>query len=287
MVSFGPVLHHFKGFIMITNTRARVVAGCLGLTIAAALPAAGGQIINVPAAGAPTIQAAMIAARSGDTVLVANGVYKEKVSVKAGVVLKAQTLFGAAIDGSGKGTVVTLGGDAGVCGLEIRNGTIGVLSRSIGNSITKCRITGNWETGLSCAGRLPRIQDNVIVYNRGSGIQGWDVVASNDIIEHNTIAFNANNGIAVGGSSNVMIEFNIIAFNHRFAVKSDESAKVSAANNDFFQNGAVQYGIGERNFSLDPKFSDPKSKMDFSLQQDTPLHTMEMKIGELGARLAY
>jgi hypothetical protein len=49
----------------------------------------------------------------------------------------------------------------------------------------------------------------------------------------------------------------------------------------------VQYGVGERNFSLDPKFSDPKVKMDFSLQQDTPLHSMEMKIGELGARLAY
>jgi hypothetical protein len=286
MVSFCFVLF-FKGIPMKKHTWSHAGVRCLGMMVAAALSASGGTVISVPAAGAPTIQAAMIAARAGDTVLVANGVYKEKVAVKAGVLLKAQSLFGAAIDGGGRGTVVTLGGNAGVCGLEIRNGTIGVLSRSIGNSITKCRITGNWETGLSCAGRLPRIQDNVIVYNRGSGIQGWDVIASNDVIEHNTIAFNANNGIALGGSSNVMIEFNIIAFNHRFAVKSDESAKISAANNDFFQNGAVQYGVGEKNFSLDPKFSDPKTKMDFSMQQDAPLHSMEMKIGELGARPAY
>jgi hypothetical protein len=257
---------------------------CASLVV---LPAAGGQIINVPSPAAKTIQAAMIAARTGDTVLVANGVYKEKISVKSGVWLKSQTLFGAAVDGMGKGTVVTLGGDAGICGMEVRNGTIGVLSRSLGNSILKCRITGNWETGLSCAGRLPRIQDNVIVFNRGSGIQGWDVIASNEVIDHNTIAYNANNGIALGGSSNVIIEFNIIAFNSRFAIKSDESAKMAAENNDFFQNGAVQYGVGDKNFSLDPKFSDPRKKMDFTLQQDAPLHSVDVKTGGLGARSAY
>jgi parallel beta-helix repeat protein len=263
-----------------------VACGC-GLLMAAALPAPCGQIINVPAKGVPTIQAAMITARAGDTVLVANGVYKEKVAVKAGVLLKAQSLFGAAIDGGSRGVVVTLGGDAGVCGLEIRNGTIGVLSRSIGNSIVKCRISGNRETGLSCAGRLPKIQDNLIVFNRGSGIQGWDVIASNDVIDHNTIAYNSNNGIALGGASSVIIENNIIAFNERFGIKADESVKMAAANNDFFQNGSLQYGASDKNFSLDPKFSDARKKMNFSLEQDSPLLPVEIKAGEIGARLAY
>jgi hypothetical protein len=265
----------------------RFVVRGFSLTMAAALPALCGQILNVPAKGIPSIQAAMIAARAGDTVLVANGVYREKVAVKSGVFLKAQALFGAAIDGGSRGIVVTLGGDAGVCGFEIRNGTIGVLSRSIGNSIVKCRITGNRETGLSCAGRLPKIQDNLIVFNNGSGVQGWDVIASNDVIDHNTIAYNANNGVALGGASSVIIENNIIAFNERFGIKADESVKMAAANNDFFQNGSMQYGANDKNFTLDPKFSDPRKKMNFSLQQDSPLLPVEIKTGEIGARLAY
>jgi len=265
----------------------RVFIAGSGITVATVLPAVCGQVISVPAKGISSIQAAMISARSGDTVLAANGVYKEKVSVKSGVILKAQSLFGAVIDGGGRGTVVTLGGDAGICGFEIRNGTIGIQSTSIGNSIVKCRITGNWETGLSCAGRLPKIQDNIIVFNRGSGVQGWDVIASNDVIDHNTIAYNSNHGIALGGASSVIIENNIIAFNVRFGIKADESVRISASNNDFFQNGGMAYGMGDKNVALDPKFTEPKKKMDFSLQQEAPLRSAEMKTGELGARSGY
>ena len=98
-----------------------VFSGCVFFA-AAVFPAGAGQIIAVPTKGVPTIQAAMIAARAGDTVLVANGIYKEKVLVKSGVLLKAQSQFGAAIDGNSRGTVVTLAGNAGICGCEIRNG---------------------------------------------------------------------------------------------------------------------------------------------------------------------
>jgi hypothetical protein len=275
-----------KGAIMKKHTMYVVVLYAV-LSFTAALPSAGGVIISVPGKGISTIQAAMISARTGDTVLVANGVYKEKVAVKSGVLLKAQSLFGAVIDGNGRGTVITLGGDAGVCGLEVRNGTIGILSSSIGNSIVKCRITGNRQTGLSCAGRLPKIQDNVIVFNKGSGIQGWDILASNDVIDHNTIAYNANNGVAFGGTSNVILENNIIAFNDRFGIKIEGPAIISSAQNNFFQNGTMAYGTGENNFVLDPKFTEPRKKMDFTLQQDSPLHSVEIKAGVLGARLAY
>jgi hypothetical protein len=285
-VTNGSTLFHNKGISMKQNRLLAFVL-CAGLTGAVALPSAGGVIISVPGKGISTIQAAMISARSGDTVLVANGVYKEKVAVKSGVLLKAQSLFGAVIDGNGRGTVITLGGDAGVCGLEVRNGTIGILSSSIGNSIVKCRIAGNRQSGLSCAGRLPKIQDNVIVFNKGSGVQGWDIIASNDVIDHNTIAYNANNGVAFGGTSNVILENNIIAFNDRFGIKTEGPAIISSAQNDFFENGSMPYGSAEKNFKIDPKFSDPKKKMDFSLQQDSPLHSVEIKTGELGARLAY
>jgi hypothetical protein len=70
-------------------------------------------------------------------------------------------------------------------------------------------------------------------------------------------------------------------------VKTDESVKVSSTHNDFFQNGSMFKLPEDLNFSLDPKFSDPRKKMDFSLQQDSPLRSVETKAGEIGARLAY
>jgi hypothetical protein len=184
--------------------------------------------------------------------------------------LKARTQFKAILDGGGKGNVVTLLGGCGICGFEIRNGTIGVQSNSIDNAILQCRITAMTETGISCSGQLPQIEDNVIVYNKGSGIQGWDLQAAGVTISHNTIAYNANNGIGIGGNSKVTVENNIIAFNQRLGVKiNDESPVTLIRKNVFFQNGSMPYIKLEGNSICDPRFVDPK-KMQFSLQTDSP-----------------
>ena len=113
------------------------------------------------------------------------------------------------------------------------------------------------------------------------------MIAANDIIDHNTIAYNANNGAAFGGTSSVIMENNIIAFNSRFGIKPDESVKLSSVHNDLFQNGGMTKEADDQNFALDPKFSDPRKKMDFSLQQDSPLRSVETKAGEIGARSGY
>jgi len=253
---------------------------------ALAAPLSAGQVIMVPSADASTIALAMIKAKASDTVVVANGVYTGAVMVKADVVLRAQKQFQAVLDGGGKGAAVTLGGNATVCGFEIRNGAVGVSSSRPGNAIVKCRITGNLQSGVICVGDVPLIQDNLIVYNKGSGIQGWNLSSTSSTVNHNTIAYNQNNGIAVGGASNVVIEKNIIAFNQNAGVKAMDRVKTSQTGNDVYQNGASG-NLPPDNFTADPKFTAPRDKLDFSLQADSPLKRLLANNEEIGARASY
>ena len=258
----------------------------LAATVLAA-PLCAGQVVSVPSAEAATIALAMIKAKAFDTVLVANGVYSGQVMVKADVVLKAQSQFGAALDGGGKGAAVTLGGNATVCGFEIRNGAIGVSSSRAGNAIVKCRITQNRQSGIICVGDVPLIQDNLIVFNKGSGIQGWNLTSTAASINHNTIAYNQNNGIALGGMSSVIIEKNVIAFNESAGVKAMDQVKTSMSGNDFYKNGITPSSLPAGNYTADPKFTAPKDKLDFSLQADSPLKSLLANNEEIGARASY
>lgn len=255
------------------------------LTAAAILAAQGfGAVLEIPGAAAASISQAMVAARAGDTVIVAEGVYREQVLVKSAITLKARMGLKSIIDGKGKGPVVTLGGGATIIGFEIRHATVGVSSQNSENSIIGCRITGMRESGIVCVGRLPKIEDNVIVFNKGSGIQGWDLEGPSDSITHNTIAFNGNNGIALGGSSHIVVENNIVAFNERSGLKlSEGSILVQAGKNDFFENTGMSYIKLEDNVACDPKFVGPR-KMDFALQPDSPCKNKGLDGEDLGAR---
>jgi Protein of unknown function (DUF1565). len=243
--------------------------------------------IDVPGPNSPTISQAMLQAKGGDTIMVADGMYAEQVLLKADVTLKAHGLFKAIIDGKGKGCVVTLGGNATIDGFELRNATIGITSRTSENAIVRCRITGMIESGIICVGHSPKIEDNVIVFNKGSGIQGWDLQAMASSINHNTIAFNRNNGIALEGKSAVAVENNIIAFNERSGLKlskaSEASATVQVTKNVFFENTAMSYIKLEDNFAFDPKFAGPR-KMDFLLRPDSPCKNKGSDGNDLGAR---
>ena len=83
--------------------------------------------IQVPSMGIKTISEAMMRSKSGDTIWVADGVYREHVLIAPGVTLMARSTFKAVIDGGGRGTVVTMSKNTTISGFEIRNGTIGVF----------------------------------------------------------------------------------------------------------------------------------------------------------------
>lgn len=243
---------------------------------------------SVPSPSNRTISEAMTKAGSGDTVWVDNGTYREHVLVAPGVVLKARSLFRAVLDGGGRGTVVTLAKSNTISGFEIRNGTIGVFSNGPGNVIKACRIIKNWQTGIITVRHLPQIEDNIIAFNRASGIQGWDVRSTSYSVNHNSIAFNGNHGVAMGGSSNILLENNVIAYNERFALKIlPESEAVRVANNNLYKNLRAPGGVPKGNFSFDPAFISPRGKLNFA---SDPKHCCQIQGTDnknLGVRLDY
>lgn len=242
--------------------------------------------ITVPL-NAQTISAALVKVKKGDTVHVQDGLYKEHIYIPSGVTLIAGNIFKAIIDGSGKGTTVTTGNGSKIEGFEIRNGTIGIFNTSAGVTITKCRIIHNQQTGIMCVGHLPKIEDNIVIYNRGSGIQGWDVHTTSSSVNHNTVSFNSNHGISIGGNSIVIIENNIISNNDQFGVKAgNEKVRISMTNNNFFQNAKLTGILPADNFSIDPKFKNAQQLL-FTLSSDSRCIGKGSDNQDLGARIVY
>jgi len=267
------------------NIRNRVAAALACAVCLAGVSTA--EVINVPS-DAKTISAAMITARMGDTVKVAPGVYRERVIMAPGVFLISSVLFDAKISGGGRGTVVTMSKNCSIYGFEVTDGTIGIFSSDMGNEIASCRIVNNWMTGIITVRHLPKIQDNVIAFNRASGIQGWDVRSTSATVNHNSIAFNGNHGIAIGGSSEFIIENNIIAFNERFGLKILEAPeKIQVSANNFWKN-LYQPGkpLPDNNFAFDPAFIAPRS-LNFKPDPGQCCKSKGSDDENIGARLSY
>jgi nitrous oxidase accessory protein NosD len=244
-----------------------------------------GKSIDVPSGKFKTITEAMASVGSGDTIWVDPGVYRENVVVYPGVALKSRSIYKAIIDGNQHGTVVTLGKKASVSGFDIRNGTIGVFSKSVGNAVSHCRIMYNWQTGVMCVRNLAKIEDNIIAFNGASGIQLYHVSATSGLINHNTIAFNANHGIAIGENSPVLIQNNIIAFNERFGVVLQGKSKdLRIVSNDIYGNIIGSPPLPPENFSFDPGFSAPRAKMDFTATSKSAANRKGADNEVLGAR---
>ncbi len=241
------------------------LAGAAGLVLCTMSGAFAGARVELSALGGKhVISKAMIKARPGDTLLLDDGVYKDHLSIKEGVTVKARNRGKARLNGMGRGTAVIMGTNSTIDGLEIYNATIGVFSRNGNVTIKNCLIYKNWMTGIIAVRQLPKIEDNVIAFNRSSGIQLWDSRSVNASINHNTVAFNGNHGIAVGGSSNVVVENNVIADNQRYGMKvsQESSVKSNITKNNFWQNGIRGQQIKD-NYSFDPAFMSARGMLDF------------------------
>ncbi len=244
-----------------------------------------GKLISVPSGKITTITQAMSRAGMGDTILVENGVYREHIVVNPGVVLKARSLHKAILNGGQQGTVVTLARKSSLSGFEIRNGTIGVFSKSTGISVQRCKILYNEQTGIMCIRNLARIEDNIIVFNGASGIQLYNVSPGVGGIDHNTIAYNGNNGISVSENSPVLIQNNLIVFNDRYGIAlQGRTNDVRILSNDIFSNLPGAPSPPEGNFSFNPAFSSPRVKMDFTANSPTAQEQKGLDNEILGTR---
>lgn len=244
--------------------------------------------LQVPSMGISTISEAMMRSRVGDTVWVENGTYHENILIAPGVTCIARSTFQSVLNGRGRGTVVTMGKNTSIIGFEIKNGTIGVFSNGAGNQILSCRIINNWQTGIIVVRHLPKIEDNVIAFNRASGIQGWDVRSSNATVNHNTIAYNGNHGVAIGGSSEFILENNVISFNERFGIKIlSEEERIQISNNNFYGNLRSPRPIPDGNFSFNPAFTSPRSSLNFKSDPSQCCSAKGTDNEDLGTRITY
>jgi hypothetical protein len=270
----------------IIRTTLLIQAAAVALCAFAA-PLFAGSVVWVPSEKARSIGVAMTVAHPGDTVKVKNGVYREHIFITPGVVLISENLFGAAIDGGGRGTVVTLSNSSEISGFEVRSGTVGIFSATAQAIIRRCRVIHNYQSGIMCVGTLPKMEDNFIVFNKGSGVQGWDVRTTSGSINHNTIAFNANHGISLGGTTSITVENNIIAYNDQFGVKpAEETVRVVLVNNNFYQNARISSNLPADNISSDPRFEDAK-RFNFNLMKDSPSIGLGTDNQNLGSRILH
>jgi len=246
------------------------------------------RTIYMPSPGVSSITAAIVKARAGDTVLVENGTYKERIFIKAGIILRAMNKHKAIIDGRGRGITVAMGPNSSIIGFVVQNGTIGIFTKNANISIIKCLIRKNWQTGIISIRHLPRIEDNIIAFNRSSGFQGWNVRSTTSTMNHNTIAFNGNHGIAAGGTSTIIIENNTIAYNERFGLKLDDEAECSTiTNNNFYNNLWQLKELPKGNYTFDPGFISPRKSMNFRPDPKICCQIKGTDNENLGARLDY
>jgi parallel beta-helix repeat protein/YD repeat-containing protein len=173
--------------------------------------------IHVPA-DQPTIQAAINAANSGDTVLVADGTYKENINFN-GKAITVTSVHGASktsIDGGGVNTVVLFvtneTATSVLNGFTITNGSAGFQAPNFGEG-----------GGISVSGSSPTITNNVIRANTACNGAGIGVGFGGPLIQKNVISNNVQGGCSggIGGggisvrgaSSNTRIIGNVIASN--------------------------------------------------------------------------
>jgi len=192
------------------------------------------EVINVSPVGQNPINKAMLVARSGDTIALADGKYYEEVVVKGGVVLYSPNLFGAQIIGNGRNPVVKLGNSSKILGIAISGGRNGVVSSNPGATIENCWIHSNQGSGILAMNRLPKITNSIISNNLNSGIQATKIGSVEGELQHLTIAENRANGIEIDGDQEVYFKDCIFYRNGNKAIKSSDMQLILFSNSIFF-----------------------------------------------------
>jgi nitrous oxidase accessory protein NosD len=181
-------------------------------------------VIHVPG-DYPTIQQAINNSSSTDTVMVANGLYHENLTISNPIVLIGESMDNTIIDGSGAGDVVAINAsDVSVSGFAIRNsGPIfhdsGIeLTNSLSCEVSACQI-------YSCCVGIQFVQTEsvtvarCIIFQDSSGIILNGDVQGNyfDVIENNRITDNLHYGVQFAhiGANHVsnIVRGNFIAIN--------------------------------------------------------------------------
>jgi len=177
------------------------------------------QVLNVPADFA-SIQEAINASRSGDTVRVAPGFYKEDLTIDS----KSLTLLGA-----GRGISIIQGF---------------VIFKTSQGSFKGFTVTGSTLSGLHLVNSNMTLSSNQIDHSALSGIK---VEKSSGVISDNQILNNQEEGILVEDTLGLVIGSNVIEGNQSDGITLNNSSP-TILDNTIENNGAD--GISIRGFAL-------------------------------------
>ena len=217
---------------------------------------ASGKTIEVPG-DHQTIQAAVNAASSGDTILVDDGIYKESVKIdKSKLTIKAKNYLGAVIDGEGKRDFGFHAPESAnvdqihIEGFEIRHHeSVGILADRKGKrkynawTIIENYIHHVVDKGILIGGPRHSIRNNTIAYLGNSGeSMGIQLKSStNSTISDNIIYMVRKNGIRISSSaSDNMVKNNLIAYTGPgIAINTDDGANVVMNNYIFMSQKGI------------------------------------------------
>ena len=136
-----------------------------------------------------TIQEAINAANSGDTIFVRSGTYYENVVVSKSLTIMGENRATTIIDGGGNGKVVEISANnIKLSGLTIRNGEYGIRGYNWDFiEVGDCNVTGNSKDGIIIGWSQWTVKNCTISFNhRGLCIDS----GYNNLIENNTFLSN-------------------------------------------------------------------------------------------------
>ena len=160
-----------------------------------------------------TIQSAVNAASTGDTIIVRDGLYKEHVIVNKQLTIKSERGYAnCVVNGEGSDVFALYADGIRIEGFTITGGRHGIFINSNNNSISNNNISSNNDDGIYIPSSNNNIISNNIISNNGYGIFLW--YSNNNCISDNIIS-NNNNGTYLYHSNNNSISNNNLLNNYK------------------------------------------------------------------------
>jgi len=177
-----------------------------------------------------SISEMMVKVRSGDTIMLGSGVYKENIVLRDKVFLVGKGVDSTVIKGDGRGSVVTMNGSSTIKNLTVLGGQNGIQVQSGTAKIIGVAIVENRGSGILALRALPEIRATIVARNGGNGIQASTIGGGSLILDSLTFAENGGFGFEYDGSVPVSLKACLFYNNGIKAIKDSERQVIASSN---------------------------------------------------------